>query len=314
MAQSKEFFTRIQHKHDIEANWIKAVNFIPLAGEIIVYDKDEGHDYTRIKIGDGVTTVINLEFVADINDLGAITIDIEGATEGTPATIDADTFNGYTIDNFVMYNTDDGESDYMAKAIYDTDGDGVVDNAAKLGGKTSGQLTFGADQIITDESTDKRLPETLEEKMPKSEGNALIGGTDIPANSDLNSYTQPGNYCCYANAAAVTLVNCPASSAFILRVFASSVMGTWQYRWQELMPIEGSQNYSYLRRCGSSDGGITWNWDEWQTPMPKSGGTFTGNVYMHAGNRQGGNAVRGIWVGNSNWKSVSTDEIQMIRK
>ena len=48
--------------------------------------------------------------------------------------------------------------------------------------------------------------------------------------------------------------------------------------------------------------------------MTDAGGAFTGNVYMHAGNRQGGNAVRGIWVGASNWTSVSTDEIQMIRK
>ena len=30
--------TRVKHKHDIPANWEKAVNFIPLAGEIIIYD------------------------------------------------------------------------------------------------------------------------------------------------------------------------------------------------------------------------------------------------------------------------------------
>ena len=62
MAQTKEFFTRIQHKHDTEANWSKAVNFIPLAGEIIVYDKDAEHNSARIKIGDGVTKVSNLPF------------------------------------------------------------------------------------------------------------------------------------------------------------------------------------------------------------------------------------------------------------
>ena len=59
MAQSKEFFTRIQHKHDIETNWIKAVNFIPLAGEIIIYDKDENYFYERMKIGDGLTKIID---------------------------------------------------------------------------------------------------------------------------------------------------------------------------------------------------------------------------------------------------------------
>lgn len=71
MAQTKEFFTRIQHKHDIEANWIKAINFTPLNGEIIVYDKDDTHDYARIKIGDGVTKINELHFM--LNDSVLIT-------------------------------------------------------------------------------------------------------------------------------------------------------------------------------------------------------------------------------------------------
>lgn len=54
--------SRIQHKHDTEANWNKAVNFIPLKGEIIVYDTDSNVNYERMKIGDGVTTIINLPF------------------------------------------------------------------------------------------------------------------------------------------------------------------------------------------------------------------------------------------------------------
>lgn len=66
------------------------------------------------------------------------------------------------------------ESALMLKSVYDTDGDGVVDNATKLGGKTPGQLTFGADQIITDKGTGKRLPETLDEKMDNA-GGQFIG-------------------------------------------------------------------------------------------------------------------------------------------
>lgn len=62
MASTKEFFTRIQHKHDTEANWLKATNFTPLDGEIIIYDKDSSHNYKRIKIGDGVTKINNLPF------------------------------------------------------------------------------------------------------------------------------------------------------------------------------------------------------------------------------------------------------------
>ena len=53
---------RIQNKHDVETNWEKAVNFIPKVGELIVYDPDETHTYSRFKIGDGVTSVNSLPF------------------------------------------------------------------------------------------------------------------------------------------------------------------------------------------------------------------------------------------------------------
>ena len=58
----KELKARIVHKHDTEANWNKATNFIPKESEFIVYDKDDTHNYFRLKIGDGVTDVINLPF------------------------------------------------------------------------------------------------------------------------------------------------------------------------------------------------------------------------------------------------------------
>lgn len=55
-------YTRAQQKHDIEANWLKAENFIPLAGEIIYYDADENYTFTRTKVGNGVTNINNLPF------------------------------------------------------------------------------------------------------------------------------------------------------------------------------------------------------------------------------------------------------------
>ena len=58
----KKLNARIVHKHDVEANWLKATNFIPKQGEIIVYDKDASHNYGRIKVGDGETTVSSLPF------------------------------------------------------------------------------------------------------------------------------------------------------------------------------------------------------------------------------------------------------------
>lgn len=60
--------TRVQQKHDIEANWLKATNFIPKIGEVIVYDPDETHEIARVKIGDGEKTVGQLPFISEQAD------------------------------------------------------------------------------------------------------------------------------------------------------------------------------------------------------------------------------------------------------
>lgn len=52
--------TRIKQKTDTKANWDKAVNFVPLKGEIIVYS-----DLNKIKVGDGAKKVGELPFLAD---------------------------------------------------------------------------------------------------------------------------------------------------------------------------------------------------------------------------------------------------------
>lgn len=54
---NKTFQGRMVQKHDTKANWDKATNFVPLLGEIIIYD-----DLNDFKIGDGVTKVGELEF------------------------------------------------------------------------------------------------------------------------------------------------------------------------------------------------------------------------------------------------------------
>lgn len=82
----KTIKARIQHKHDIEANWLKATNFTPLDSEIIVYDPDENYDYPRIKIGDGETNVNILPFInkdyAKISDIPTKPSDIGAQPAG----------------------------------------------------------------------------------------------------------------------------------------------------------------------------------------------------------------------------------------
>lgn len=62
----KRIYGRSVQKHDVQKNWEKAENFTPLAGEIIVYDRDENYTYERFKIGDGTTNVNALPFTLDL--------------------------------------------------------------------------------------------------------------------------------------------------------------------------------------------------------------------------------------------------------
>lgn len=55
--------TRIQLKNDTEAHWNLATNFVPREGEVIIYSADDTHPFSRLKVGDGETTVINLPFI-----------------------------------------------------------------------------------------------------------------------------------------------------------------------------------------------------------------------------------------------------------
>lgn len=56
---------RISQLHNTEAGWRKWLNWIPEAGELVVYDPDESHSYARIKVGDGIHRLSELGFFID---------------------------------------------------------------------------------------------------------------------------------------------------------------------------------------------------------------------------------------------------------
>ena len=60
---TKTIKTRIVNKHSTESDWKKAINFVPLLGELIIYDPDEMYFYSRFKIGNGISNVNDLPFV-----------------------------------------------------------------------------------------------------------------------------------------------------------------------------------------------------------------------------------------------------------
>lgn len=120
---NKQIVGRVQHKHDTEANWLKAENFIPLDGELIIYDIDENNPSPRFKVGDGETVVSSLPFsaatgtgeggsvlsvngytgevVLTADDVGALTFDEDEILEdGVPIPVNAETFAGLTYDQF----------------------------------------------------------------------------------------------------------------------------------------------------------------------------------------------------------------------
>ena len=57
----------LQIKHDIKKNWDKAINFIPEANELILYDgiieNGEYVELPMLKIGDGHTKLKDLELL-----------------------------------------------------------------------------------------------------------------------------------------------------------------------------------------------------------------------------------------------------------
>lgn len=118
--------TRIQLKHDIEANWDKATAFKPKAGEIIIYDVDTNHNLPRLKVGNGNTVVKNLPFVGELT-----TADIESLIGYTPSQVIITSDVGpYTL----TVKTGDGNTEETFNIPLTTDSKyGVV----KVGGNIS---------------------------------------------------------------------------------------------------------------------------------------------------------------------------------
>ena len=89
---------RITNKHDTETNWASAVNFTPLAGEVIVYDVDANHAYPRFKVGDGKTLISALPFSTDVLENYITETELASALNETTSAINK---NIATIDDEV---------------------------------------------------------------------------------------------------------------------------------------------------------------------------------------------------------------------
>lgn len=113
MATEKTLKTRVVLKHDTEENWETAGNaanpFIPKKGEVIIYDPDGTHTYSRQKVGDGIKNINELPFL--------------GATVGTVDSSESLSKIQYTAESAIPTTPEQG----VEYAITDLIGYGDLD-------------------------------------------------------------------------------------------------------------------------------------------------------------------------------------------
>lgn len=148
----KTFNTRIQQKIDTEANWSRAT-FESKRGEIYFYDKDSEHDYVRMKVGDGESTVGELDFfneeitIAEIDEICVLNTDrvgcyitkVEGSADFTVNWEPYDPDREYTPGDYVdlvLTEEDYIEDFYNISVINNTTGEDIAE-AGIHGGRTA---------------------------------------------------------------------------------------------------------------------------------------------------------------------------------
>ncbi len=194
-----------------------------------------------------------------------------------------------------------GASD-MAKAVYDKDNNGVVDNSQRLGGQ---------------------LPEYYA-KENSSWG--LSGGIQIENGTDLNTITDVGNYSCVSRAVAESLKNSPTNEGFELTVIKPpSGNNALIQIVSGFRTGNAAKEYRRYGDTGSTSGTEgPWTFGEWrktinssdfnpvktlaQNAMPKSGGTFTSSVLASGTARKSGTngELRNVRVTDKLGTDVST--------
>lgn len=148
----KTIKTRIQLKYDTEENWNKSVleadggtktttgsSFIPKKGEVILYSTDGTHPFSRLKVGDGITNVVQLPFLGirfqDIGDRDNIktkqtavtdpNVDAGATSNSFINTISQDTNGEITVTkaNLAVASTSSAGIVQLSSAINSTDTD-----------------------------------------------------------------------------------------------------------------------------------------------------------------------------------------------
>ena len=238
---------RIQLKNDTEENWNKAINFVPLQGEIIIYSADNSHPFSRIKVGDGITTVIKLPFVN--------TDGINGTT------IYADSMINWEANPLFIPKKGDIII-FFDKTKIVKDGSEIEIPGFKIGdGKAYNiDLPFVGDDII-------------EQLLAHVNGHTIL--SDVPANAVFTDTT-------YAAGTGLELNNTTFNNNGVLDINSGNTNGTIDIIRRAgtknvTIPGLNSAAYTPVENYATAAQGT-----KADNAMPKSGGTFTGNIVLAA--------------------------------
>lgn len=144
--KTKQVRVKIVHKHETEEHW-NVSNYIPEIGEVVFYDPDSLHNYTRQKNGDGVHVVKDLPFAVDgLNSDTTYNLSASKNMTNGNVTLDlAAGGSGSGTDSVVIRGA--GAVDVT------TDNDGIVtvySSTAEAAGASLGLVKTGGDVTISE--------------------------------------------------------------------------------------------------------------------------------------------------------------------
>ena len=195
----KKYEVRQQQLVDIEANWNLTNGFIPLEAELIVYKPDEQTPYPRIKIGDGITDVKNLNFFSSsAGGGGSIELDStltdplkaaqaqavgEALKKRLPLELTENLkINGGSSEfSLQLYNVDL----HLTNSNLDEEGVGIRPEGAKAQPKLQFYGTFGDESVellnIADPTTENSAVNRryVDDKIAIEEGVILLGDSTM---------------------------------------------------------------------------------------------------------------------------------------
>lgn len=200
---SKILNTRIQHKTDTTANWDKATNFIPLKGELIVYDDNNGQP-PKFKVGDGISNIKDLRF-STVDEVTKATQDANGnvitSTYATKTELNGKANSSHThkkadITDFPTFSDTDTTYDLAATKSADNgsvklnltaSGSGSGTDSVTIKGTGYTTVTSDSNGVITINSTGDGTGNngvSLSDDTPKGAGTATPGTSNTASRSD----------------------------------------------------------------------------------------------------------------------------------